>query len=262
MERYFNQNKGITLIVLTAIIVGVIVITGATGAAFFYLNNNIIVSKNDATNSLEEENTYPIIEEKKDSNNNAELTNTTEEIESEPIFSSPSSNLTNPSSITNTYNGYNVVGKIEIPKTKVNYPILEKVTKASIETAVAVLYGPGPNKVGNTVIVGHNYNDGQFFSNNKSLANGDKIYITDANGNRITYTIYDKYETAPEDTSFYTRDTNGAVEITLSTSTDNQQNRLIILAKAEWGISLILLLTINGNNKFPFYYCHFYFEIF
>lgn len=132
-----------------------------------------------------------------------------------------------------TYKGFNVLGTIEIPKTNLKYPILEKVTKKSIETAVAVLYGPGPNQPGNTVIVGHNYRNGLFFSNNKKLSNGDKIYITDLEGKKVTYTIYNKYETTPEDTEYMTRNTNGAREISLSTCTDDSSARLIIWAKAD-----------------------------
>ncbi len=137
------------------------------------------------------------------------------------------------SSGTRKLNGYNIMGTIEIPTTKVKYPILEKVTKTSIETAVAILYGPGPNKEGNTVIVGHNYRNGQFFSNNKRLSNGDKIYITDTEGKKLAYTIYNKFETTAEDTTFYTRNTNGAREITLSTCTDDSKRRIIIFAKAD-----------------------------
>lgn len=131
------------------------------------------------------------------------------------------------------YKGFYVYGTIEIPKTNVKYPILEKVTKKSIETAVAILYGPGPNQPGNTVIVGHNYRNGAFFSNNKKLANGDKIYITDYEGKKLTYTIYNKYETTPEDTEYMTRNTNGAREISLSTCTDDSSARIIIWAKAD-----------------------------
>jgi LPXTG-site transpeptidase (sortase) family protein len=137
------------------------------------------------------------------------------------------------SSSTKQYKGYNVVGTIEIPQTGVKYPILEKVSKGAIEVAVAVLYGPGPNQVGNTVIIGHNYRNGQFFSNNGKLEAGDKIYITDLNDNRVSYTIYDKFETTAEDTSFYTRNTNGAREITLSTCTNDSKARIIIEAKAD-----------------------------
>ena len=72
-----------------------------------------------------------------------------------------------------------------------------------------------------------------FFSNNKKLKNGDKIYITDNSGKKLTYTIYDKFETSDTDTSFYQRDTEGKAEITLSTCTDDSKARLIILAKAE-----------------------------
>ena len=132
-----------------------------------------------------------------------------------------------------TYKGFNVVGTIEIPATNIEYPILQKVSKSSLETSVAMLYGAGINQVGNTVIIGHNYRNGLFFSNNKRLNNGDKIYITDNSKNRLTYTIYNKFETTPEDASFYSRDTAGKPEITLSTCNDDSSKRLIIFASAE-----------------------------
>ena len=132
-----------------------------------------------------------------------------------------------------TYKGFNVVGTIEIPAINIEYPILEKVSKSSLETSVAMLYGSGINQVGNTVIVGHNYRNGLFFSKNKRLNNGDKIYITDNSKNRLTYTIYNKFETTPEDASFYSRDTGGVPEVTLSTCNDDSSRRLIIFAKAE-----------------------------
>lgn len=132
-----------------------------------------------------------------------------------------------------TYKGFGVLGTMEIPATKLKYPVLEKVTKKSIETAVAFLYGSGLNQPGNSVIIGHNYRNGLFFSNNKKLNVGDKIYITDNEGKKLTYTIYNKFETTPEDTSFYQRDTGGKPEVTLSTCTDDSSARLIIFAKAE-----------------------------
>lgn len=129
------------------------------------------------------------------------------------------------------YKGFNMIGTIEIPKTKVKLPVLEDVTKKSIETSVAKLYGPGLNEVGNTVIVGHNYRNGLFFSNNKKLAVGDIIYITDLTGQRLQYEIYNMYTTTPEDAEYMNRDTNGAREISLSTCTDDSQGRIIIWAK-------------------------------
>lgn len=130
-----------------------------------------------------------------------------------------------------TYKGYNVLGTIEIPKTGIKYPILDKVTPKSIQVAVAYYYGPGLNKVGNTTIVGHNYRNGAFFGKNKQLKVGDIIYITDNSGQKIKYTIYKTYTTTETDSEYITRNTNGAREISLSTCTDDSKGRLIVLAK-------------------------------
>lgn len=134
-----------------------------------------------------------------------------------------------------TYKGCEMKGYIEIPKTKIKYPILNNVSKKSLETSVAILYPMNAklNEPGNTVIVGHNYRNGMFFSNNKKLSAGDKIYITDEQGRKLTYVVYDNFEAAAEDTSFYTRDTAGVAEITLSTCTTDNSKRTIILAKVE-----------------------------
>lgn len=132
-----------------------------------------------------------------------------------------------------TYKGFTVLGQIEIPKTNVKYPILEKVTKKSLETSVAIMYGPGPNEIGNTTIAGHNYRNGLFFSNNKKLSNGDIIYITDNSGQKIKYVIYSIFEESPDYTDFMTRDVGNSREISLQTCTDDSKARLIILAKEE-----------------------------
>lgn len=133
------------------------------------------------------------------------------------------------------YKEFVMLGYITIPKTKVKEPILEVVTPESLNTAVAVLYPSNPqlNKPGNVVIIGHNYRNGKFFSNNNKLTVGDKIMIKDNSGTELTYTIYQKFQTTEQDTSFYTRDTNGKAEITLSTCTDDSKARIIILARAE-----------------------------
>lgn len=130
-----------------------------------------------------------------------------------------------------TYYGYEVLGTISIPKIDVSYPILEKATPQAIKVAVGYLSGVGINKPGNTVIQGHNYRNGRFFSNLGKLVNGDSIYITDQTGLKIEYKVYNKFEAEATDTSFYKRDTGGLREITLSTCTDDGKLRIIILAK-------------------------------
>ncbi len=126
---------------------------------------------------------------------------------------------------------YEVMGTIRIPKTGIEYPILETVTKRSIEIAVGIAYGPGLNEVGNTIIFGHNYRNGLFFSNNKKLVNGDKIYITDKSGETVTYEVYKVYETTASDASYMQRDTEGRREISLQTCTDDSSGRIIVWAK-------------------------------
>ena len=133
------------------------------------------------------------------------------------------------------YEGYVMIGYITIPKTNVKLPIIDTVTPDSLNTAVAALYPSNPqlNEPGNVVIIGHNYRNGKFFSNNNKLSIGDKVLIKDTTGRELSYTIYQKFQTSEQDTSFYTRNTNGIAEITLSTCTDDGNARIIILARAD-----------------------------
>lgn len=131
-----------------------------------------------------------------------------------------------------TYRGYGVLGKIELPKVGLKYPVLETLTDANaINVSVAVQYGVGLNKVGNTVIMGHNYRNGSFFGSNKRLSEGDKVYITDNSGLRVEYTIYKKYLTPEADYSYAQRDTAGKREITLVTCHTDNRYRLVIFAR-------------------------------
>ena len=130
--------------------------------------------------------------------------------------------------------GYEVVGTINIPKTGIEYPILSEVTKKSLETSVAILYGPGVNQEGNTVIVGHNYRNKRFFSNNDKLTNGDTVILTDVYGQTVTYAIYNMYYTSPADADYMLREVEpGVREISLSTCNDDSSQRLIIWAREQ-----------------------------
>ena len=129
-----------------------------------------------------------------------------------------------------TYKGFTVLGRMEIPKIDLDLRVLERATKNSLEQSIGVLMGPGLNQVGNTLIVGHNYRNGTFFSRNDELENGDSIYITDNSGTRIEYEIYNVYTTSSEDVSYMTRETAGKREVSLSTCTDDSRYRLIIWA--------------------------------
>ena len=215
--------------VLTVILVIVIVaIVGLLGFLAFDFIQNYIIS-NDASKFVEdfkgevnaEDNTVA------DGNTTDDGTNPFDQIQSENTGNSGNT------SEKRMYKGFEMVGTMEIPATNFSYPIITKVSPKSLETAVVFQWGAGINQVGNSVIIGHNYRNGLFFSNNKKLQLGDKIYITDNSGTTLTYTIYDKFETSDSDTSFYQRDTAGKPEVTLSTCTDDSSARLIILARVE-----------------------------
>lgn len=132
------------------------------------------------------------------------------------------------------YKGFTVAGTMKIPTINLEYPIVEEVSTTSLNTALVFLY-PSPdnlNMPGNSVIIGHNYRNGTFFSNLKKVSNGTKIYVTDYRGTTLTYEVYNKFEAHESDTSFYQRDTNGLAELTLSTCTDaSNDQRTIIFAK-------------------------------
>lgn len=135
------------------------------------------------------------------------------------------------------YEGYDTFGELRIPAINLNQKVISSVTADAIEISSAYLYSTdGFNRPGNTVIIGHNYKNGELFSNVTKLKIGDKIYLKTNGQDEIEYTIYKIFETSSSDASFYNRDTQGKREITLSTCTDDVEvtdNRLIILGKEE-----------------------------
>ncbi len=222
-ESKYSTVLTIILVVVIVAILGLLGFLGYDWYQKYFLENDALAFVENYTEGTESD-------KDKEDNTTNETGNATN-----PIDSIEKTNTVSGSSANKmpTYKGFNVVGTIEIPAIDLEYPILEKVSKSSLETSVAMLYGAGINQVGNTVIVGHNYRNGLFFSKNKRLNNGDKIYITDNSKNRLTYTIYNKFETTPEDADFYSRDTGGVPEVTLSTCNDDSSKRLIIFARAE-----------------------------
>ena len=219
-----KYNKVLT-VVLVIVIVAIIGLLGFLGYDFYqkyFLEKDALAFVENYTSDAKDDNN----EEENTTDNNT-ATNPIDSIDKTNTVSGTSGNE------MPTYKGFNVVGTIEIPAIDLEYPVLEKMSRSSLETSVTFLYGAGINQVGNTVIAGHNYRNGLFFSKNNRLNIGDKIYLTDNSKNRLTYTIYNKFETTPEDASFYSRDTGGVPEVTLSTCNDDSSRRLIIFAKAE-----------------------------
>ncbi|MBQ3409660.1 MAG: sortase [Clostridia bacterium] len=132
-----------------------------------------------------------------------------------------------------TYRGYKVEGKIEMPTVNLRYPVLEQMTSANeLEVSIAIQYGVGLNKVGNTVLIGHNYRSGLFFGSNKRMNIGDSVFITDtATGSRVEYKIFEKFTTEESDTSYFNGRNQSKREVALVTCQSNNKYRLVLLAR-------------------------------
>ena len=221
-----SKYSKILTIILVVVIVAIIILLGFL--AYDYMNK--FSSTKQASDFVEDYqgNITTSEESNTDSSQENIVLDSTNEV---PITDSSS---TSGSTGKKKYKGYTVVGTMKIPAINLEYPIFEEITTKALETGLIALYpnGDNINQVGNTVIIGHNYRNGMFFSNLKKLSNGAKIYIKDFRGTTLTYEVYNKFEAAATDTSFYTRDTNGLAEITLSTCTDaSNDQRTIIFAK-------------------------------
>lgn len=240
-KRKFNK---ILTAILIMVIIAIIVALGFVGYDFFqryYINKGADDAINEFDNQL-----LGLTKANEISGNfvlsdNSTNTGNSNTIKSQSGNTESSGNTKNQTSGSNAksntikvkYKGFDVAGKIEIPKINIQYPVLTVATLSSMKVSVGIVFGPGLNQPGNTVIMGHNYRNGALFSKNKKLNNGDEIYITDLTGTRLKYIIYNKYETSSTDFDYATRDTAGAKEISLASCTDDSSSRLIIWAKAE-----------------------------
>ncbi len=233
---YDNKYGKVLTVFLVIAIIAIIALIGF--AIFSKVKDDNM--KKEADSKIEEfQRDHNISDENNNNNDDDDEDNEIPDIIPATPIPNPYENVNNSTSSSSsdkktTYNGFVMSGYIEIPKNNVKVPILEKATLNSLNAATGILYPVDAklNEPGNVVIAGHNYRNSLVFSKNKNLKSGDKIYITDEKGRKLTYIVYDNFEASPEDTSFYERDTGGVPEITLTTCTSDSSKRTIIFAKA------------------------------
>ena len=124
---------------------------------------------------------------------------------------------------------YQTIAAISIPKINISYPVINDYSERNLNVAPTKFVGPQPNTVGNFVIVGHNNWNKDFFSNLHKLEKDDIVELTDMNGKKITYIVYDKYEVNQKDFSCLNQNTNGNIELTLITCIKYQKNKRLII---------------------------------
>lgn len=129
------------------------------------------------------------------------------------------------------YNGYDVVGIIEIPSINIKYPIINKTNDTTMKYSITKFSGGDINSIGNFTVAGHNNLNGTMFGKVKRLQIGDKIKMTDLYNNTVTYQIFDIYSVEPNDVSCLESVDENTREITLITCTNGHLNRLITKAR-------------------------------
>lgn len=126
--------------------------------------------------------------------------------------------------------GFEIIGKLEIPKINLSTYILAQTNDESLSKSVTKLCGPNINEAGNFCILGHNYNKTNMFGNLKKLEINDTIILTNMYGQKIEYIVYDIYKVYPDEVECLSQETYGNREVTLITCTTGAIKRLIIKA--------------------------------
>lgn len=127
--------------------------------------------------------------------------------------------------------GYRVIGIIKIPKIEIEYPILEKTDKTSLNLSITKFWGEKINQKGNVVLAGHNNLNNKMFGKINKLENGDIIELTDSQMVTVKYQVFKKYVIDPNDINCILPIDENSREVTLITCTNGDRNRLVIKAR-------------------------------
>lgn len=127
--------------------------------------------------------------------------------------------------------GYKVVGIIKIPKIGIEYPILEKTDKTSLNLSITKFWGEKINQKGNIVLAGHNNLNNKMFGKIDELENGDIIELTDSQMVTVKYQVFKTYVVDPNDITCILPEDENSREVTLITCTNGNKDRFIVKAR-------------------------------
>ena len=192
--------KKVINVILTLLIIAAIVVIG------LIIYNYVLIEKNDSN-----------------------LAKVVTEIEQQ--FSNNTENTNNVEPVKVQYNGFDVVGLIEIPSINIKYPIINKTNDTTMKYSITKFSGGEINSIGNFTVAGHNNLNGTMFGKVKRLKIGDQIKLTDLYNNTVTYEIFDIYSVDPNDVSCLDSVEENTKEVTLITCTNGHLKRLITKAR-------------------------------
>lgn len=131
---------------------------------------------------------------------------------------------------TVNYNGYTILGTINIPSVGISTVILKEHTYSAMNIGSIKTYGVDLNEKGGFVISAHNFRGrSSFFYPIRNLKYNDSIIITDNKGRSLEYKVYavDRY-VSPNDTSYLVKTED--YHLTLVTCEDGGKSRIIVKA--------------------------------
>lgn len=139
-----------------------------------------------------------------------------------------SDNSNSISSISSEY-----IGELSIPKLELSYVVFSNYTDELLGISLCRFYGSSPDIPSNLCIVGHNYENFEFFSNISNLEMNDEILFIDNNDTIYKYIVFNNYEVLDSDfTPIY--DSTFDYELTLITCNNQNGKRIIIKAYKEF----------------------------
>lgn len=130
--------------------------------------------------------------------------------------------------LENTYEGYNVLGKIKIEEFGVEQYILDSTSDDALEKGVIRLYGGTLNNYGNFCIAGHNKEG--VFAKLEEMEVGDNFTVIEKDLKETTYEVKEIYTVEADDLKCLLQNEE-IIEITLITCNNASTTRLIVKAE-------------------------------
>ena len=131
---------------------------------------------------------------------------------------------------TVNYNGYTILGRIQIPKVGIDTVILKEHTYAAMNIGSIKTYGVDLNEKGEFVISAHNFRGRTpFFYPVRNLVSNDIVRIIDNKGRTMEYSVYavNRY-VSPNDTSYLV--STDDYHLTIVTCENGGKSRIIVKA--------------------------------
>ena len=126
-----------------------------------------------------------------------------------------------------TIDGYQVMGKLEIPKIDAELPVIAYTDDEALKISVCYYQGPMPGEPGNLVITGHNYASGAHFGRLDELQKGDDVTLSMPDGSRYDFKVTGTQKIMPDNPEALDNDEGGHI-MTLLTCTNHGNERLLV----------------------------------